>query len=81
MAGEQVEALRALVRMHKGDAAAAVREFSGLETQELADRILHPRQSVEQCLHESDGRQLAHVRRALEPELGLAPFDLDKVLG
>lgn len=77
--GGTIELLRAMVRMHDGDVAAALREFTGLTTQEMADLVELPRQNVEQALQRTDGRKWAHVLRALEPAIGLNPFDLDTI--
>ena len=74
------KALRRLVRAHGGDAARAMREWTGHTTQHMANRLGVPRQSVEQCLNGSEGRSYHHIRRALEAEYGLPAHTLDKVL-
>lgn len=80
--GGTIELLRAMVRMRDGNVAEAMREFTGLTTAELADFVSLPRQNVEQALASLSGsgdRKWAHVLRALEPAVGLDPFDLDRL--
>ena len=72
--------LLALFALHQGDAAAALRQYTGLPTSALAERLGVSRQTLGQCLNLAPGRTYPHVRRALEAELQLQPEDLDRLL-
>ncbi len=81
MTDPQVARLSQLLAKHNGDAAAAVREFTGGSIGDLARRVELPQSNVGQCLSGAEGRKYGHVRRAIEAEIGLPPFALDKLLG
>jgi|TARA_Y100000310_G_scaffold255356_1_gene262753 hypothetical protein len=68
------------IRLRGGDVPAGFRRFAGTTTKDIALAIGQPRQSVEQCLRRSEGREYPAVRRALEAEYGLPPFSLDRLL-
>ncbi len=75
----------AVARLNKclrNDASVPVafRHFTDHTTSTMAERLGVSRQSVEQCLGVSEGRQYPHIRRALEAEYGLPSHHLDKVL-
>ena len=72
--------LQELLAAHRGNAAAALREHTGLTTGQLAALLGVSRQALGQCLNLAPGRTYPHVRRALEAELRLQPNDLDRLL-
>ncbi len=68
------------IRLRGGDVPAGFRRFAGDTSKDIAAAIGQPRQSVEQCLRRSGGREYPAVRRALEAEYELPAFSLDKLL-
>jgi hypothetical protein len=77
-----VARLRGLVAEHRGDLAAAVAALAGATSvTALAERLMLPRQTVQQALAHAENRTYAHVYRALEAELQLPPYALDAIRG
>ena len=77
---KNLDRLRRSIRLRGGDVSGGFRRFTAATTKDIAETLSLPRQSVEQCLRKSGGREYPHVRRALEAEYGLPPFSLDKLL-
>jgi hypothetical protein len=72
--------LDVLVHEHRGDVEAAVREFTGLSSRQLAEWLGHPRRSVRGCLAVTDGRPYTALRRLIETELDIPAYSLDGLL-
>lgn len=63
-----------------GDVGKAITQWDGRTPAALALIMGLPRQTVQQCLKNSEGRNYGHVRRALEAELRLPAYGLDTIL-
>lgn len=82
MTDAPVARLRALLAEHRGDLAAAVVALAGaVSLTELAERLMLPRQTVQQALARAENRTYSHVYRAVEAELQLPPYALDAIGG
>ena len=68
------------VAMCGGDVSKAIVAWTGKTPAEWAEVMGLPRQTVQQCLKNNEGRAYGHVRRALEAELQLPAYALDQIL-
>ena len=76
----RLEIFKRSVAMCGGDVGKAIVAWTGDTPANLAALMGLPRQTVQQCLRNNEGRNYGHVRRALEAELQLPAYALDQIL-
>ena len=76
----RLEIFKRSVAMCGGDVGKAITAWTQKTPAKWAEVMGLPRQTVQQCLKNSEGRSYGHVRRALEAELQLPAYSLDQIL-